>query len=508
MLCVISVNDVYSLEHLPRLATLIAHHQATTKADRWLVVLAGDFIAPSVLSSLDGGKRMVECLNALGVTHVVFGNHEDDVPVSELSARVREFRGVWLGTNVHGFEPPLKESDVVEVAGKRVGLVGVVMDDLNVYRRPPFGGARLEHPNDAVVREAARLRRDERCDTVIAITHQWLEDDRRLAALGVVPLILGGHEHDPFLERTEHTVLTKSGMDAVRAAVVTVTLTTPPTIEVTHEAVAPYAEDVALRARVDEAHAFVERLAGAVLLPKLQAPLSSEGGRSRQTTMGTFVCSSLRAALGVDAALFNGGGMRGSETHHDVFTLGDLQSELPFDNEVVVVRLSGALIKEAVAYSRRLVPLGDGGFLHVDDQMRVASDGRTVTHVANAPLDEAREYRVAVPRGHLLGLDRLEPFLRLSRERPEAIPAAGSGRPPRLILLEALVHARVAQLGGFDALDHDGDGKVTRADLVRAMEQAAGAPPTEATVSLVLDTLDANRDQLLTEDETAAKPKW
>ncbi len=507
MLGLVAVNDVYSLEHLPRLATLIAHHRAKTSADRWLVVLAGDFVAPSVLSSLDGGRRMVECLNALGVTHVVFGNHEDDVPVSELSARVREFRGVWLGTNVHGFEPALAPFDVVEVGGRRVGLVGVVMDDLNVYRRPPFGGATLEHPNDAVVREVARLRRDERCDTVIAITHQWLKDDRLLAALGVVPLILGGHEHDPHLERTEHTVLSKSGMDAVHAAVVTVTLSTPPTVEVTHELVAPYAEDVALRARVDHAHAFVERLAGAVLLPKLSSPLSSQGGRAAQTTMGTFVCSSLRDALGADAALFNGGGLRGSETHHDVFTLGDLQNELPFDNEVVLVTLSGALIKEVVAYSRRLAPRGDGGFLHVDDQLKVGVDGLTVTHVANAPLDEARDYRVAVPRGHLLGLDRLEPFLRLARERPEAIPAAGSGRPPRLILLEALVRARVAELGGFDAIDQNGDGQVTRADLVKAMAQAAGAPPTEATVSLVLDTLDANHDQVLTKDETLDRSK-
>jgi 2',3'-cyclic-nucleotide 2'-phosphodiesterase (5'-nucleotidase family) len=503
VLGLIAVNDVYSLEQLPRLATLISHHRVTTKADRWLVVLAGDFIAPSVLSSLDGGKRMVECLNALGFTHVVFGNHEDDVPVSELSARVREFGGVWLGSNVHGFEPALKQSDVIEVGGQRVGVVGVVMDDVNVYRRAPFGGAKLEHPNQTVLREAKRLRRDERCDTVIAITHQWLKDDRLLAATGAVSLIVGGHEHDPHLERTQHTVLTKSGMDAVHAAVVTMTLSTPPKVEVTHELVARYSEDLAMRRRVDDANAFVERLAGAVLLPKLDRPLSSQGSRSVQTTMGTFVCSSLREALSADAALFNGGGLRGSETHHHLLTLGDLQTELPFDNEMVVVPLTGALLAEAIAYSRRLAPRGDGGFLHLDDRMTVAADGRTVTHVANAPLDEAREYRVAVPLGHLVGLDRIEPFQRLAREHPDAIPPAGSGRPPRLILLEWLVRARVSELGGFEALDRDHDGKVTRADIASAMERASGSPPTEATVSLVLDTLDTNHDEVLTTDEAS-----
>lgn len=494
----ISINDVYSLEHLPRLATLIAHHRANTPADRWLVVLAGDFIAPSVLSSLDGGRSMVRCLDALGVTHVVLGNHEDDVPVSELQARVREFHGVWLGTNVRGFDPPLPAFDVVEVGGKRVGLVGVVMDDANVYRRKPFGGVDLTRPNDAVVREATRLREHERCDTVIALTHQWISDDRALAQTGLVPLILGGHEHDPFLERFERCVLTKSGMDATHAAVVTVTLSEPVHVEVRHEAVAPYAENAAVRGLVNDAQALVERLAGGVLLPELAEPLSSAGSRARQTSMGTFVCSWLRDALGADAALFNGGGLRGSDVHTDVFTLGDLQNELPFDNEIVIVELTGEVVKAAVAYSRRNAPKGDGGFLQVDDQAALEAD--QLVRLAGAPLDSQRTYRVAAPRAHLLGLDRIEPFERFSSEHPTAIPPAGSGRAPRLILLEALVRARFERLGGFDVIDADHDGKVTRADLERVMGKG-GAPPSEATVSLVLNTLDTNHDQVLTKDE-------
>lgn len=497
----IAINDVYALTHLPRLASLVAHHRARTRADRWLVVLAGDFVAPSVLSSLDGGHRMVGCLNALGVTHVIFGNHEDDVPVSELQARVREFEGCWLGTNVHGFEPALTHHDVVEVGGRRVGLVGVVMNDPNVYHRAPFGGARLEDPNEVVVREAARLRAVERCDTVIALTHQWVKDDRALAQSGAVPLVVGGHEHDPHLEHVAGAVITKSGMDATHAAIITVTLTDPPSVHVEHETTASYPLDPRLQQLVDEAEAFIERLAGGVLVPDLREPLSSQGSRVRQTTMGTFVTSTLRDALDVDAALFNGGGLRGSEVHTDVLTLGDLQNELPFDNEVVVAVMPGRLVREAVAYSRRHAPAtGHGGFLHVDDRARVADDGRTLTHLAGAPLDDERRYRVAVPRGHLLGLDRIEPLERFTREHPDAVPAAGSGRPPRLILLEALARARLAKAGGFTALDHDGDGRVTRVEVARALVEH-GAPPSEATVSLVLDTLDANHDRVLTRDE-------
>ncbi|HQY63224.1 MAG TPA: hypothetical protein PK141_17610, partial [Polyangiaceae bacterium] len=96
---IVAVNDVYSLEHLPRLASLLREAREVAPADRLLVTMAGDFVAPSVLSSLDAGRGMVDCMNALGFTHAVLGNHEDDVPPEELRARVRELEATCLGTN-------------------------------------------------------------------------------------------------------------------------------------------------------------------------------------------------------------------------------------------------------------------------------------------------------------------------------------------------------------------------------------------------------------------------
>ena len=85
---VIGINDVYSLENLPRLASLVRHHAQEAPADLMLVTLAGDFVAPSLLGSLDFGRGMVDCLNAVGVTHAILGNHEDDLATGELLAPV------------------------------------------------------------------------------------------------------------------------------------------------------------------------------------------------------------------------------------------------------------------------------------------------------------------------------------------------------------------------------------------------------------------------------------
>src|SRR5689334_21950021 len=96
---ILSINDIYTLENLPRLANLLRAHTLPAP-DVTISVAAGDLVGPSLLSSLDAGRGMVDCLNALGIMYASLGNHEDDILAAELHARIAEFRGVWLSTNV------------------------------------------------------------------------------------------------------------------------------------------------------------------------------------------------------------------------------------------------------------------------------------------------------------------------------------------------------------------------------------------------------------------------
>ena len=64
--------------------------------DNTLSTLAGDFLAPSLLSSIDHGTGMVSCLNNVPIDLVCFGNHECDVPHESLKRRIDEFQGDWI----------------------------------------------------------------------------------------------------------------------------------------------------------------------------------------------------------------------------------------------------------------------------------------------------------------------------------------------------------------------------------------------------------------------------
>ncbi|MEO6774556.1 MAG: 5'-nucleotidase C-terminal domain-containing protein [Kofleriaceae bacterium] len=482
---ILSINDIYVLDHLPRLATLLRAH-VLPAPDVTISIIAGDFVGPSLLSSLDAGRGMVDCLNALGIDYAILGNHEDDISPAELHARVAEFRGAWLSTNVD-FDPEMPRDAIVRVGDHAVGLVGVVVTDLAVYRSTPFGGATLR-PARADALAAAGELRARGCSTVIAITHQDLADDRLLARTHAFPLIVGGHEHVPCTEDVEGTWIVKAGSDGVAAIVSDLTFGETLTTTVTRVAVDGYPEDAEMRARVDRHMAKVHEIADAVLVEVAAGEeLSSVGTRVGQTTMGTLLCARLRDAMHADLAVLNGGAIRANRAYPERFTYGDLEAEVPFDNEVVVVALPGAVLEAAVAASRAHAPVESGGFLQ--------SSADPVT------LDPARTYRVALVRNVFVGMDHNEPLIQFALDHPEAIPPAGTGRDIKHLLAESFAVELWSKLGGFDQIDLNHDGTIDEAEVLAALQRISGRAPSHVIAHLLLHTLDRDHDDRVTRAE-------
>ena len=94
---VLQLNDVYEaapveggrLGGLARVATL--QRKLKQENPNLISVMIGDFLAPSAIGATtgDSGQHMVEALNAMGLTHATFGNHEFDLPESDLYRKAR-----------------------------------------------------------------------------------------------------------------------------------------------------------------------------------------------------------------------------------------------------------------------------------------------------------------------------------------------------------------------------------------------------------------------------------
>lgn len=466
-------------------------------ADVLIVTLVGDFLAPSTLSSIDGGAAMIDCLNRVPVTHVALGNHEDDVRPGDLRARIGEFAGTWLATNVIGLHPRTVPSQILSVRSAdrsaRVGLIGVVMDDPTDYRDVPFEGATVL-PCIETARSAVRHLVDvERCDAVIALTHQSMAKDRLFAATpeaARVPVVLGGHEHIVFDETVGGTRILKAGTDATHAWIVDIEWLEDgsPKVSARLEPTANYPADPALEARVEEHMRLVAGLEDAILLhlPSGGGPdrsLSSVGSRRAQTSLGALVCSRLRDALVADAAILNGGAIRGGRAYEGRFTYADLQGEVPFENEMVVVAMPGRVLSDAIAFSRARGE--SGGFLQVDDG--IVFEGGVVRSIRGDALDPDRAYRVGVVRNLLDGMDHIEPLV--SWARTAALPAIGTGRGVKMLLIEAFSKALLAELGGRSALDSDHDGSVEPSEIATALAAVTREPASPITVDLLMRAL-------------------
>ena len=135
-LTLVAVNDVYDLEHLPKLRTLVDAVKAERADGTVITTLAGDFLSPSVLSSLDRGRGMVQVLNAVGIDYACLGNHEADVGLKALRKRLGEFDATLINSPVPGAVEDAPATAVVSLpGGKRVGLLGLLTSEPGVFRK-------------------------------------------------------------------------------------------------------------------------------------------------------------------------------------------------------------------------------------------------------------------------------------------------------------------------------------------------------------------------------------
>jgi 2',3'-cyclic-nucleotide 2'-phosphodiesterase (5'-nucleotidase family) len=125
--------------------------------------------------------------------------------------------------------------------------------------------------------------------------------------------------------------------------------------------------------------------------------------RTGESNFGNLVADAMRAGVGAEVALTNGGGIRGDRTYEPgtVLTRKDILTELPFGNVTVLIELSGADLLAALENGVADVENKAGRFPHVSgmsvifDPSKPAGSRIVEVKVGGQPLDLGRIYRVA-----------------------------------------------------------------------------------------------------------------
>ena len=403
---------------LARLATLKQRLAASGRTP--LVLLAGDFLSPSLASSVFKGEQMVAALNAAGLDLATLGNHEFDFGVDVLLQRMAEARWQWVVSNVIDTSTgkPLGGAApyVVRTFGAlKVGFIGLCLTTTEISK-DKLTHVRLLDPIEAAATYLPALKR-EGANVIVALTHLSFAEDRSLAdTFPEIDLIVGGHEHYPITVTEGRTLISKAGSDARFVARIDVDRQPSGVVGRFYELI-PITAGLPDEPRTAEiVRSFEARLGPELdnIVGTSRVPLDADTVRlhAGETNLGDLFADAVRAEAAADVAIINSGGIRGDR----VYPAGPLSRRTivemhPFGNVVCKVAVPGRVVLQALNNGVARMPATAGRFPQVSGlTMRVnagAPFGQRVSDVRvnGAPLDPDKTYTVAIADYMLNGGD-------------------------------------------------------------------------------------------------------
>lgn len=417
-------NDIYLMEEtafadgtarggFARLAAVVKAERA--KGGHVIFAHAGDTLSPSLMSGFDRGAHIIELTNMIRPDIFVAGNHEFDFGKETFLKRMAEANFPLYGANLRDAAgrplPGHKDRAILAFDGVRIGLTGLA------YDRSP----RVSSPEDLqfantieTAKAQAAALREEGADFVVAVMHVDRGDALVLQFARTADLLLTGHTHDLFVNFDGLNAIVESGFDAHYVTAVDVDITVresggkrtmtwwPQFRVIDTAAVAPDPEVAAAVARLKEE--FSREMDAPIGKTAVELDSRNAAVRTGEAAIGNLFADAMRISTAADAAIINGGGIRAGHVYSagSTITRRDILAELPFNNRVVVIEISGRDLRRAIENGLQQLPVASGRFPQVSgitvvyDVARPAGSRVLSMQVAGKPLDEARTYRVAI----------------------------------------------------------------------------------------------------------------
>lgn len=450
----VQINDVYEIAPMQngkvggvaRVSTL--KKQELAKNPNTFMVIAGDFLSPSVYNSLkyEGksirGRQMVESLNSAGLDFAVFGNHEFDIKENELQERINESTFKWIASNtfhktssgIAPFEKTTssgKESlpetyilDVQDADGTKakIGFIGLTL---------PFNKASyVTYTNEFEVAEKLYNELKLTCDAVVAITHLAVEDDMLLAEkIPGLSLIMGGHEHDMQFKKVGNIYITKAHANAKSAYVNYLTIDknkkTTSVIPELRMIDTVIVEDPETALVVEKWMDIGEKNYEALgfnakrIIREEGEPLDGreEMIRSGKTNLTRIAVSAMEKAVSsADVVLLNSGSIRVDDILQMPITEYDIIRTLPYGGSIMEVDMKGSLLTKVLEAGRTNV--GSGGFLQYSSAVNYNPTTKIWT-LKEVAIDPKKTYHVALADFLMTGGEANMGFL--NKDNPDIV---------------------------------------------------------------------------------------
>jgi 5'-nucleotidase/UDP-sugar diphosphatase len=421
----------------PRLAAVVKAERA--KGGHVLFAHGGDTLSPSLMSGIDHGAHIIRLTNMIRPDIFVPGNHEFDFGKDTFLQRMSEANFPLYAANLRGADgkplPKFKDREILTIDGVRIGLTGAAFDQSATVSTP--GDLRFAQTLGTLKAQAEALR-NEGADFVVGVAHVTRTEGYAVLDTGLFDLLLTGHTHDLFINYNGRCAMVESNHDAHYVTVIDLRLEVK--TEGSKRIVAWWPEfrviDTATVAPDPEVAAVVAGYEAQLSLA-LDRPIGTTAVeldsrtmtvRTREAAIGALIADAMRSSTHAQAAVTNGGGIRGGRIYAPgtAITRRDIVAELPFDNRVVAIDISGATLRLAIENGLSQLPKPAGRFPQVSglaieaDPSRPPGSRVLSMTVDGEPLNETRIYRIATNDYMLRGGDDYTMFV----DAPEVLDAA------------------------------------------------------------------------------------
>ncbi len=175
-----------------------------------LLLHAGDFGQGTSYFTVLKGDMEIELMNELGFDVSALGNHEFDNGPEDLARRLKDAKfdvvcANYDFSNLGGLDKYVKPYKIVKKGGKKVGIIGLLVDVTTVVDRDIAENMTYLDPIEVTNKYAKILKEEKGCDIVIVLSHLGTVGRRPCdmdiaAECSNIDYVIGGHSHT-FLER-------------------------------------------------------------------------------------------------------------------------------------------------------------------------------------------------------------------------------------------------------------------------------------------------------------------
>ncbi|KAL3464560.1 hypothetical protein BJX64DRAFT_275762 [Aspergillus heterothallicus] len=429
----IHYNDVYHVESgsaepvggAPRFQSLINHYRSDSSFDGQpapLTFFSGDAFNPSLESTVTKGRHMVPFLNKAGTDVACVGNHDLDFGVAQFRHLRDQCQFPWLLANV--LDPALGEDVPIGNCEKTCMLTssnGIKVGVIGLGEREWLGTIN-SLPPDLVYKSASKTAielvprlREQGAELIVAVTHQREPNDNKLAEnipYGMVDIILGGHDHYYSHTFINGVHVLRSGTDFKQLSYIEAfrkqTGSGWDFNIIRRDMIRAIPEDPSSIAMVDKLtsslKAKLDKPVGYTVRP-LDGRFSTV--RAGESNLGNFACDLMRFYYRADCAMMAGGTIRGDQIYPPgVLRLKDILNCFPFEDPVVLLRLKGKAIFDALENGVSQLPALEGRFTQVSNiafsfNPSTPSGSRiNWAKIGDRPIDFEQNYTLAT-RGYM-----------------------------------------------------------------------------------------------------------